>query len=276
LGKRGGFSKVSQSCPTFHPFIAKVLVTLSICVICFNEEHNIKRCLESSSWANEIVVVDSMSNDKTVELARQYTDSVYQRPWAGYENQKNFALSKAGCDWVLSVDADEEISEALRDEIKDKILQARSKDGYRIPRRSFYQGRWINHSGFYPDKQLRLFKRGRGQWTGGRVHERVEITGSVGGLKNDLLHYPYKGVISGQIGTVNDFSSLLADEMYQKGKRFHLWLLLIRPLFKFMEVYFLKRGFLDGLAGFIIAISSAYAMFARYVKLREMENRLES
>jgi glycosyltransferase involved in cell wall biosynthesis len=246
---------------------------LSICVICFNEEGNIRRCLESSSWADEIVVVDAMSQDKTVQIARQYTDKLFQRPWTGYVDQKNFALSKAQGDWILSVDADEEITERLRDEIKAEIKKSNVKDGYRIPRRSFYQGRWINHSGFYPDKQLRLFRRSHGHWTGGRVHERVQIQGQIGILKNDLLHYPYRGVISGQLTTMNSFSSLLAEDMYEKGKRYNVLLLLLRPLFKFMEVYFLKRGFLDGLAGFIIAVSSAYGMFVRYVKLREIEKR---
>jgi len=215
-----------------------------------------------------------MSEDKTVEIAKEYTDSVFQRPWTGYEDQKNFTLSKAKADWVLSIDADEEITESLCREIKAEIEKTDAKDGYRMPRRSFYQGRWIKHSGYYPDKQLRLFKRDRGHWTGGRVHERVEVQGSVGDLENDLLHYPYRGVISGQLQTMDNFSGLTAKDMYEKGKRFHVSLLLLRPLFKFMEVYLLKRGFLDGLAGFVIAISSAYAMFARYVKLREIENHL--
>lgn len=248
-------------------------MTLSVCVICFNEEHTIRRCLESSSWADEIIVVDSMSEDKTVEIASQCTDKVFQRPWTGYVDQKNFALTKAHGDWIVSVDADEEITSALHHEILTEISKPNAKDGYLIPRRSFYQGRWINHSGFYPDKQLRLFKRERGLWTGGRVHEKVDIEGTIGELKNDLLHYPYKGVISGQLRTVNDFSTFIAEDMYEKGKRYHLSLLLVRPLFKFIEVYLLKLGLLDGLAGLIIAITSAYAMFVRYVKLREIETR---
>jgi glycosyltransferase involved in cell wall biosynthesis len=247
---------------------------LSICIICLNEENNIRRCLESSSWADEIVVVDAMSQDKTREIAREYTGKVFQRPWTGYVDQKNFAISRAEGDWILSLDADEEITEKLRDEISAEIRKTDAKDGYWIPRRSYYQGRWIHHSGFYPDRQLRLFKRERGRWTGGRVHERVQIQGALGTLNNDLLHYPYRGVISGQLRTVDSFSNLLAEDMYEKGKRYNVLLLLLRPLFKFIEVYFLRLGFLDGLAGFIIAVTSAYAMFVRYVKLREIENRL--
>lgn len=250
---------------------------ISVCIICFNEEKNIGRLLESSKWADEIIIVDSLSQDRTVEIASQYTDKIFTRSWTGYEDQKNFALAKATKDWVLSADADEEISEALQKEVINEISRSDAKDGYWIPRKSFYQGRWIKHSGFYPDRQLRLFRRKRACWTGGRVHERVEVKGSLGDLKNDLLHYPYKGVISGQIRTIDNFSELYAKEMYyDKGKHYNLFLLLLRPLFKFIEVYFYKLGFLDGLAGLIIAVSSAYAMFVRYVKLREIENRLEN
>ena len=247
---------------------------LSVCIICYNEARNIRRCLDSIKWIDEIVIVDSMSSDDTMDIARQYTGCVFQRSWTGYADQKNFALSKACGNWVLSLDADEEVTPVLREEILTEIDKATAMNGYRIPRRSFYQGRWINYSGFYPDRQLRLFRRNKGRWIGGRVHERVEIEGSIGDLKNNLLHYPYKGVISGQLQTVDNFSSLIAEDMYEKGKRFHLILLLFRPLFKFFEVYFLKKGFLDGLPGFIIAVTSAYALFVRYVKIREIEKDL--
>jgi len=245
---------------------------ISACIICHNEDRNIKRCLESlHAWVHEIVVVDSMSMDRTVEIAKVYTDRIFQRPWPGYTAQKNFALSKAETDWVLSLDADEMVSGALRDEISAEIAKSDALDGYRMPRRSFYQGRWINHSGYYPDRQLRLFKREKGRWVGERVHERMAVEGRVGDLKQDLLHYPYGGRISGQLGTVNSFSTLLAKDMYDRGKRFHLMHLFSRPFFKFLEVYVLKRGFMDGLPGLIIAVSDAYAMFVRYVKLREIE-----
>ena len=250
-------------------------ITISVCIICFNEEQNLRRCLDSCTWADETIVVDSISQDKTVTIAREYTDMVYQKVWPGYLEQKSFALSKANGVWILSLDADEEISTYLRDEIQTEIRKPEAKDGYRIPRRSFYQGRWINHSGFYPDKQLRLFRSAKGRWTGGRVHEKVEIKGTVGELKSDILHYPYKGVISGQLQTVNSFSSLFAQDMHEKGKQCRLSLLLFRPVLKFLEVYLIKLGFLDGLAGFIIAATSAYAMFVRYVKLRELEKRLD-
>ncbi|MBC8461331.1 MAG: glycosyltransferase family 2 protein [Deltaproteobacteria bacterium] len=247
---------------------------LSVCIICYNEARNIRRCLDSIKWVDEIVIVDSMSSDDTVNIARQYTGSIFQRSWTGYADQKNFALSKARGNWVLSLDADEEVTPVLRDEILTEIDKATAKNGYRMPRRSFYQGRWINHSGFYPDRQLRLFRRNKGRWVGGRVHERVEIEGSIGDLKNDLLHYPYQGVISGQLQTVDNFSGLIASDRHEKGERFHLSLLLLRPLFKFLEIYLLKRGISDGLPGLIIAVTSAYAVFVRYVKIREIEKKL--
>jgi len=249
-------------------------ISLSVCIICCNEARNIRRCLESVNWAGEIIVVDSLSSDDTIEIARKYTDSVFQRTWTGYADQKNHALSKAHGEWVLSLDADEAVTPPLKEEILGEITRPETKEGYRIPRRSFYQGRWICHSGYYPDRQLRLFKRKKARWIGGRVHERVEITGEVGELRNDILHYPYKGVISGQLQTVDNFSGLMAEDLHEKGKRFRPILLLSRPFFKFLEVYLLKRGFLDGVPGLIIAATSAYALFVRYVKLREIEKRL--
>ncbi|VBB47676.1 Glycosyltransferase, group 2 family protein [uncultured Desulfatiglans sp.] len=244
---------------------------LSACVICYNEEENIGRCLESVSWVDELVVVDSLSRDDTVRIARSFTGKVYERPWEGYVRQKNFAVSEARQDWILSLDADEQVSKALREEILAVMARPEAKNGYWMPRCSFYQGRWIRHSGFYPDHQTRLFRRGKGRFVGGRVHERLEIEGPVGRLTQDLLHYPYHGGLTGQIDTVNRFSSLLAADLHDRGKRYGGHLLLLRPVFKFLEVYVLKRGFLDGTAGLIIAATSAYALFARYVKLREME-----
>jgi glycosyltransferase involved in cell wall biosynthesis len=249
-------------------------MAITICIICFNEEENIRRCLESSKWADEIIVLDSMSQDRTVEIAREYTDKVYQRKWSGFVDGKNFALSKATSEWVLSLDADEEITDELRGEIREEIGKKHAKEGYTVPRLSFYQGRWIEHSGFYPDRQLRLFKRSKGSWVGKRVHERIQVNGEVGRLTSNLLHYPYKGTISGQVQTIDAFSTLLAQNLHEQGKRYSPLLLLLRPPLKFIEVYLLRLGFLDGIAGFIIAMSSAYAVFVRYVKLREIEKGL--
>jgi len=243
---------------------------ISVCVICFNEENTIGRCLESVFWADEIVVVDSMSQDNTLAIARRFTDNIYQRPWPGYAEQKNFALSLATGEWILSLDADEEATETLSEEIKQTLKSNSPNYGYLITRRSFYQGRWIVHSGFYPDRQLRLFKRSKAVWKGKRVHERVHVKGPIGLLKGEILHYPYGGIIAGQIETVNSFSGLIARDLFDEGKKFRVSLMLFRPIFKFLEVYILRLGILDGIPGLIIASTSAYAMFVRYVKLREL------
>lgn len=268
LSESRGVAEGSSSYLMENP---KGSMRVSVCIICFNEERNLRRCLESVSWVDEIVVVDSMSQDRTPEIAKAYTRRVYERRWTGYRDQKNFALSKAEGDWVLSLDADEEISEDLRKEIQQEISRPNPKAGFRIPRRTYYQGRWIKHSGFYPDKQLRLFQRGKGSWVGGRVHEGLKVLGDVGDLKKDLLHYPYQGTISGQMQALDKYAGLYAEDMHEEGKRYHLHLLVIRPFFKFLEIYLLKLGFLDGVPGFIIAMTSSYGMFVRYVKLRELE-----
>ena len=244
---------------------------ISVCIICGDEEKNIRRALESSKWADEIVVVDHISKDKTYDIVKEYTDKVYQRAWTGFIDQKNYVLSLAKGEWIFSLDSDEEITEDLKNEIMTIINSKNTKDGYYVPRRSFFQGRWINHSGFYPDKQLRLFKRTKAKWGGQRVHEKIEIDGELGILKNDLLHYPFEGNIEEFEQTLNRYSTLQAKNLYDQGKRFNLFLLFARPFFKFLEIYILKMGFLDGIAGFFIAKISSHAMFLRYAKLREIE-----
>jgi glycosyltransferase involved in cell wall biosynthesis len=245
--------------------------TISVCIICGDDEHCIRRCLSSATWADEIVVVDHCSKDKTFGIVEEFTDKAYRRPWTGFIDQKNAVLSHASCEWVFSLDSDEEISDELKLEIQKIIQTTDAKEGYYVPRRTFFHGRWINNSGFYPDKQLRLFKREKAKWVGERVHERVEIDGNIGTLTSDLFHYPYKGIVEGLEVAANRYSSLQSQNLHDEGKRFRLWRLLVRPFFKFLEVYILKRGFLDGIAGFIIAINSSHSMFLRYIKLREIE-----
>jgi glycosyltransferase involved in cell wall biosynthesis len=238
-----------------------------------NEEQNIRYCLESATWADEIVVIDAGSVDRTIEIVKSFDVKLFHRKWTGYVDQKNFALSKAEGDWVLSLDADEIISEDLRKDMIALMDRGAEKDGYTVPRLSYYQNRWVRHSGFYPDRQLRFFKRLQTHWVGGRVHERAEVRGVVGRLKANLFHFPYKGSIVGQIRTMNNFTTLQAEDLYEKGKRYHLFLILFRPFFKFLEIYFFKLGFLDGLAGLIIAGTFSYSMFVRYIKLRELDTR---
>lgn len=249
---------------------------ISVCIICFNEEDNIKRCLESVKWVNhsggEIIVVDSFSTDRTVEICHQYTDKVFQNKWPGFVNQKNYALDLASNEWVLSLDADEVIYDQARDEIIQewKNHGYEKYDGYYFKRHTFYLGRWINYGGWYPDYKLRLFRKSKGRWGGGDPHDRVVINepAVLKRFEGEIIHYTYKN-ISHQLKTIDRFSDATLETLLAQKKKFNLFHLLFRPPIKFLETYIWKAGFLDGFPGFIIAILSSYYVFIRYAKLWE-------
>jgi glycosyltransferase involved in cell wall biosynthesis len=253
---------------------------ISACIVCFNEENNIRKCLESITWVKDcggqIVVVDSFSTDKTIDICREYTDDVFQNPWPGFVNQKNHALSLAKNDWVLSLDADERISESLRDAILAEWKSGRYKkvDGYLMKRHTFYLGRWINHGGWYPDYKIRLFRKSKGRWGGRDPHDHIlmDEAAAVQKLNDDILHYTYED-ISHQIKTIDRFSDASSEALLSEGKTFCLCNLLFRPPVKFIETYLLKLGFLDGLAGFIIAVSSSFYVFVKYAKMWEKNKK---
>ncbi|HNR13892.1 MAG TPA: glycosyltransferase family 2 protein [Thermodesulfobacteriota bacterium] len=248
--------------------------TVSVCIITYNEEKNIRACLESVRWADEIIVVDSFSNDATVSICSEYTHNVMQRSWPGHVEQKNFAIDQATGDWILGLDADERVSPELAEEIKAVLAgHDQGADGFSFPRHSFYLGRWINHGGWYPDAKIRLFKRGLARWGGKNPHDKVILGGKVGYLHGELRHYVYRN-ISHQLQTVDSFSSITADGFFSEGKRFNLGYLVFRPCFKFLETYVWRRGFLDGLPGFVIAVISSYYVFLKYAKLWEKEKGL--
>jgi glycosyltransferase involved in cell wall biosynthesis len=248
---------------------------ISACIITYNEEKNIEDCLESISWVDEIIVVDSMSSDRTVALCRKYTDKVFKQEWLGHVKQKNHALQFAQNEWVLCIDADERVSPELRTEIEERLLREnQAVDGYFFPRHSFYLGRWINHGGWYPDYKLRLFKKSKGRWGGKDPHDRVVLDGVSAGLKSDLLHYVYRN-LSHQLQTVDNFSSITARGLLAEGERFSLSRLVFRPTIKFVGTYVLKRGFMDGLPGFIISVASSFYVFLRNAKLWELQQRGE-
>ena len=243
---------------------------ISAIVVCGNEEANIAACLESVRWCDELVVVDSLSSDRTPEIARGYTDRVLQRPWAGYVAQKQFALDRATGDWVLSLDADERCTPELRDAIRAALpdAEARGLAGFEVRRHVFYLGRWIDHGGWYPDWKLRVMRRERARCAGRDPHDRFEVDGAVGRLEADLLHYTYRDFAQ-HLRTVDRFSAVAADEWRKEGRRFSLLDALVHPPAKFLECYVWKRGFLDGWPGFVIAATSAFYVFAKQVKLRE-------
>lgn len=247
---------------------------ISVTVRTFNEEKNIRACLESVSWANEIVVVDSESTDKTVSIAREYTEKIVIQPWLGHIRQSQFATDQASNLWVLSMDADEQVSPGLRDEILGIDLANAGCDAYEMPRRHFFMQKWINHSAWYPDYKIRLFRKDRCRWGGYAPHDKVQVTGSTGRLKNDILHYIYLD-LDHFASTKNKYSTLTALDHYKNGKRADILDVTLRPLYAFLYRYFVRLGILDGLPGFTISIMESHAVFMKYMKLHELQNDLK-
>lgn len=249
---------------------------LSVCVITGNEEDNIARCLESVAFADEIVVVDSFSTDRTMEIARTFTDRVFQHRWMGYIGQKAIARNLARGEWILFVDADEAVSPALREEILAMLRRGVPDriDGFDFPRQVWYMRRWIRHGDWYPDAKLRLFRKARGRCCGIEPHERIEVQGEVRHLRAPLFHYTYDD-IADQVSTMNRFSSISArsEGRREPSAAALLWGMLMHPPFRFFRCYFIKLGFLDGVAGLVIASSAAFSTFLKYAKL--WEARLE-
>lgn len=245
---------------------------VSLVIISLNEEANIERCIRSAAWVNDVVVLDSGSSDRTQEIARSLGARVFVEPFRGFRAQKQRATDLANNNWILSLDADEALSDSASKELEQLVAdeqQLNQYDGVEMPRLSFHMGRWIKHGGWYPDKQLRLFNRKSAAWSKGHVHERIEAK-RVGLLKSDLLHYPF-GSLTEQIRTNNEYSSLGARDLFDQGKKFSVLKLIFKPWSKFMETYFIKRGFQDGMPGFIIAVGAAYSVFLKFSKLRELE-----
>lgn len=243
---------------------------ISACVISFNEEKKIARCLQSLTWCDEIVMMDSFSTDRTIEIARAFTDKIYQQEWLGYVGQRNMVREKASHPWIFYVDADEEVSPELRKEIINEFEAGTGGFvAYEFPRLVYFLGKWIRHGEWYPDIKLRLFKRDFGRTEGTEPHDRVAVTGPVKRLKAPVYHYTY-GEISDQLNTLNRFSSIGAQQRFVQDRRF-LWLdLLFHPFFRFLKGYVLKRGFLDGTHGFLIAACCAFSAFAKYAKHWEL------
>ncbi len=245
---------------------------VSLVIISLNEEANIERCIRSAPWVNDVVVLDSGSSDRTQEIARSLGARVFAEPFRGFRDQKQRATDLANNNWILSLDADEALSDSASRELEQLVAdeqQLNKFDGIEMPRLSFHMGRWIKHGGWYPDKQLRLFNRKSASWGKGHVHERVEAK-RVSLLRSDLLHYPF-GSLSEQIRTNNEYSSLGARDLFDQKKKFSVLKLIFKPWSKFLETYFVKRGFQDGMPGFIIAVGAAYSVFLKFSKLRELE-----
>ena len=247
---------------------------ISVAIITYNEERNLADCIRScEALADEIVVLDSFSTDRTEEVARGFPGVRFERhAFDGHVEQKNRALSLCKNEWVLSLDADERLSPELLAEIRD--LEPGERVGFRVPRLTFAMGRPIRHAGWYPQRKYRLFRRSRARWTGDNPHDYAVVDGPGGDLVHDLLHHSFRD-LAHQATTVNAFSSIQAFNRRHRGQPFRLLPALWKPLVKFVEVYLVKRGFLDGFPGFTMAVNAAYERFLQLAKVYELERGLE-
>jgi (heptosyl)LPS beta-1,4-glucosyltransferase len=251
-------------------------VKLTVTVITRNEAANIEGALESVSWADEIVVVDSRSADETVEIARRHATRIEIQEWKGYSAQRNYAAAIAANDWILALDADERVPPALAAEIQQIMREGPKAGGYRMPRVSHYLGRWIRGTDWYPDYQLRLYDRRVGQFNGKRVHESVELErGKPGTLRNDLQHYPYRD-ISDHVTSIDHYTTLAAEEWFAAGRRTNPLDVLLHPPAAFLRNYIVRGGFRDGTAGFLISVLNSYYVFLKVLKLWELQCGLQS
>jgi glycosyltransferase involved in cell wall biosynthesis len=239
-----------------------VAVPVTATIITFNEAANLQAALESLSWADEIIVVDSQSTDDTVAIARRVTDKVIVRAWPGYIAQKNFAAEQATHDWIFSLDADERVTPELAAEVQALMASGPKAPGYRVPRVTFHLGRWMRSTDWYPDYQLRLYDRRRARWTGKHVHESVAADGPVEDLRGELQHYAYRD-LAHHFQTMDRYTTLAARQMFEEGRRAGFFDLLVHPPAAFFRNYVLRGGFRDGIPGLIVS-----AMNARYVGLK--------
>jgi len=241
---------------------------LSVVVVTLNEAERLRACLESVAWADEIVVVDAESDDKTATIAREFTDRVVVRPWPGYAAQKNTAIELATGDWILSLDADEVVSTELAADV-GRILTANGPaDGYAVPRRNIFWGRWVRHGGLYPDWQVRLFRRTRGRFAARAVHESVSVDGRVERLAGHLEHRSYRD-LGDFLARADRYATLAATEAVAQGRRAGVGDLVLRPLGRFVVMYVVRGGFLDGWRGFLLASLYAYYVLIRATKIWE-------
>lgn len=240
-----------------------------------NEEKNIRRCLESLKWCDEIIVVDSGSTDNTLAICREYNTKIFQREWPGFVEQKRFALGQCSHEWVLNLDSDEEVSVPLREEIIAILSNSSGKvpaNGYYISRVVFYMNRWWRRGGWYPEYRLRLLRRACTTWGGDDPHDKACVTGSTARLVGELNHFTYDD-IGHHVRSLNSHSTVAARTMHDQGVNPSLVNLAFNPLVRFIKFYIFKKGFLEGLPGVIVAVLESYYVFLKYAKLWEIEHR---
>ncbi|GBF50144.1 glycosyltransferase [Leptospira ryugenii] len=248
-----------------------MLLPLSATIITLNEEDNLERTLKALSFIEDIVIVDSGSTDKTLHIASSFPAKILHRKFDTYANQKNYALAHTKYEWVLALDADEVVSDGLREEIIQLFSSSHKLEdsaGFLIPRLTNYMGTWIRYSGFYPNYQLRLFQKDKGKFGGGLVHERVQLERTPQKLSHPLHHYSYKN-ISDHLRFIDRYSSLFAEEEFRKGKRSGILWAFGKGFFKAFYMYWIRLGILDGKEGFVLATLGFYYNFLKYLKLYE-------
>jgi len=242
---------------------------LSVYVMTFNEKDKIKDCLESVKWADEIVIMDSFSTDGTVEIARKYTNKIVQKEFVGFGKLRNIALENCSNEWVLSVDADERVTEELKKEVLEKLTKGPEADAYFIPRKSHFLKVWIRHCGWYPDyRQPQFFNKTKMKYKEQLVHETFELNGKIGYLKGHILQFPFLS-LDQFLKKMDRYSTLRAQEMFEEGKKFKVRQLIINPFAMFFRMYVAKMGFLDGKAGLILSVLYGYYTMIKYIKLWE-------
>ena len=246
---------------------------LSAVISAYNEEKNIERCLKSLSFADEIVVVDNSSTDKTAALAKKFTDKVFtqKNDPAAVDLQKNFGFEKATSEWILSIDADEEVSKQLREEIELVIKKRTIISGYWLPRQNYIFGKWIEHSGWYPDYQLRLFKRGKGKYVKAHVHEPIAIEGETGHLRHNIIHHNYETIAQFLNKTVSLYAPNEAEERLRTGYEFSYFDAIRFPLNEFLSRFFARKGYKDGFHGLILAIFMGFYHFIVFTFIWEKQ-----
>ncbi|MFA5383555.1 MAG: glycosyltransferase family 2 protein [Eubacteriales bacterium] len=242
---------------------------LSVVIITNNEETFIRECLESVSWADEIIVIDAFSTDNTVVIAKEYTSKVILRDWINHAEQKNYGIKTAGNKWILSIDADERVSPELRKEILELLNGTIDKEGYQIPFKNYFRNTLIGHSGHYPDYHLRLFKNNY-FFKNVDIHEYVDIPkDKIGYLKNHIIHFTYDSIFD-LVKKINIYTSLEYNIKHRKSKTQYIWQYLFLPVKKFIWAFFYKNGFKDGMLGFVISICLSFYIFLELVKTWEV------
>ena len=238
---------------------------ISTLIICFNAERTIRKTLNSIGWSDEIIVVDSFSTDRTPDICKEFDLKFIQKEWQGFGKQRRWAVEQANNDWIFFIDTDEEVSVELKNEIVNIKKEGANSDVYAITWKVYYMNRWIMHSGWYPNYKERLFNKHKAYWNESALHEKLIYDGVAIKLKGDLYHYTYRD-IEDQLEKLNRYSTIAAEELYSEGLKPSLIRSIFSAIWRFKKIYFLKLGFLDGLAGFTIAIMESYYVMLRYFK----------